>query len=254
MHCSYFTTVASIILDPLGNGFEVNQIARSRYGKRIGTFPEIKTKFKAELTKRKNVLNSKSKPPAPLAFAPGKTCNNVPIVGERMNETKDDMAINNLTAHDVKPLPPWKCKPRNTESEIPSVQCLASMLLADPFVMKLLIDKILRILRVDVLKSKTLPSGHPLLPSMFQLLNIARISTQLCEMNGPQCHIPDVGIRQVLHDGEDFSPSYGLTRNCLPLFAKLLLDTELDRRMVVGGDLHGAYLQNILSRPAIAIK
>lgn len=247
-----FSNCCKYNIGPAGQWFRSESERQKKIWKE-NTFPETKTKFKAELTKRKNVLKSKSKPPAPLAFAPGKTSNNVPI-GERMNETKDDMAINNLTAHDVKPLPPWKCKPRSTESEIPSVQCLASMLLADPFVMKPLIDKILRILRVDVLKSKSLPSGHPLLPSMFQLLNIARISTQLCEMNGPQCHIPDVGIRQVLHDGEDFSPSYELTRNCLPLFAKLLLDTELDRRMVVGGDLHDAYLQNILSRPAIAIK
>ena len=206
-------------IGPAGQWFRSESERQKKIWKE-DTFPEAKSKFKAELTKRKNVLKSRLKPPAPLAFAPGKTSSNAPVAGERMNEKKDDMAINNLTAHDVKPLPPWKCKPRNTESDIPSVQCLASMLLADPFVMKLLIDKILRILRVDVLKSKTLPSGHLLLPSLFQLLNIARISTQLCTLNGTQCHIPDVGIRQVLRDGEDYSPSYELTRNRLPLFAK----------------------------------
>lgn len=248
-----FSNCCKYNIGPAGQWFRSEAERQNKIWKE-DTFPEIKSKYKVELTKRKNVLKGRSKPPAPLAFAPGNTSIKVSVAGERMNEAKDDKAINNLTAHDVKPLPPWKCKRRNTESDIPSVQCLASMLLADPFVMKLLIDKILRILRVDVLKSKTLPSGHPLLLSLFQLLNIARISTQLCTLHGPQYHIPDVGIRQVLHDGEDFSPSYELTRNHLPLFAKLLLDTELDRRMVVGGDLHDAYLQNILSRPAIQTK
>ncbi len=215
-------------------------------------FPDAKSKLKAEMSKRRNILKGQTKPPPPLAFAPGKT-ENVPVVGGRKKEARDDRAINNLTAQDVKPLPPWKCNQRKTGSEVPSMQCLASMMLADPFVVRILLDKIVKILRVDVLKSKTVPSGHPLLPSMFQLLNIARISTNLCALNGKQCYVPDAGICKVAA-GEGFSPSFESTRNLLPLFAKLLLDVELDRRMVQGGDLHDAALQNVLARPVVQVK
>ncbi len=212
-------------------------------------FPDAKSKLKAELSKRRNILKGQSKPPPPLAFAPGKM-DNVPVVGGRK---KDDVAISNLTAQDIKPLPPWKCNQRKIGSEVPCMQCLASMMLADPFVIRILLDKIIKILRVDVLQSKTVPSGHPLLPSMFQLLNIARISTKLCALNGKQCYVPDAGIRKAAA-GEHFSQPFETTRNRLPLFAKLLLDVELDRRMVPGGDLHDAALQNILARPVVQVK
>jgi hypothetical protein len=210
------------------------------------------SKLKAEMSKRRNVLKGQSKPPPPLAFAPGKT-DIVSVAGSRKKEARDDVAINNLTAQDVKPFPPWKCKQLNTESEVPSMQCLASMLLADPFFIRILLDKIIKILRVDVLSSKTVPSGHPLLPSMFQLLNIARMSTQLCALNGKQCYLPDAGIRKAA-TGEGFSPYFESTRNRLPLFARLLLDVDLDRRMVVGGDLHDVALQNVLARPVVQVK
>jgi hypothetical protein len=236
---------------PAGQWFRTEAERQKKIWKDV-ILPDAKSKWKAQMLKRRNALKRKTKPPPPLAFAPGKA-DNAPVAGGRKKETRDDTAINNLTAQDVKPLPPWKCKRRKTELEIPNMQCLASMLLADPFVTRILVDKIVRILRVDVLKSKTVPSGHPLLPSMFQLLNIARISTQLCALNGKQCYVPDAGIRKAV-DGDDFSPSFESTRNRLPLFAKLLLDAELDRRMVAGGDLHDAALQNVLARPVVQIK
>ena len=165
------------------------------------------------------------------------------------SDNKDDAAISNLSVKDVDPLPPWRYKRRKKEIEIPSQQCLAAMLLADPFVVRLLLDKVEKIVRADVMKNKSVPSGNPLIPSLLQLLNIAKISTQLCAMKGRRVAIPDAGLKQVLMEGEDRSLSYETLRNFLPLFTKLLLDVDLDKRTAVGGDLNDAAAQSLLDRP-----
>ena len=218
-------------------------------------YPEAKSKLSTEKSKRKAALkkakanettaagSKKRKPPPPLAFAPGMKKSAVPTSEKK----KDDAAINNLTAKDVDPLPPWRYKRRKKEVEIPSLQCLASMLLADPFVVRLLVDKIEKIVRADIMKNKSVPSGNPLLPSLLQLLNIAKISTQLCAMKGKRLAIPDAGLKEILMEGEDRSLPYETLRNFLPLFSKLLLDVDLDKRIALGGDLYDAAAQSLLA-------
>ena len=253
-----FSNCCKYNVGPAGQWFR-NEADRQKKKWREEIFLPAKARLKTEMTKRKKALKGKPKPPPPLAFAPttksdkaAGTTTKTAMQGKKTKDVKDDAAINNLTAEDVKPLPPWKYnKRRKTEIEVPSMQCLASMLLADPFVVRVLADRIQKIMRVDVLKGKNVPGGHPVLPSIFQLLNIARISTKLCALKGKRCHIPDAGIRKVLTDGEDLNPSYESTRNCLPLFTKLLLDAELDQRMSSGGDLHDAALQDIFARPEV---
>lgn len=219
-------------------------------------YPEAKSKLGSEKAKRKTALkkakandaslsgSKKRKPPPPLAFAPGMKKSAVPT-----NEKKDDAAITNLSAKDVDPLPPWRYKRQKKETEIPSLECLAAMLLADPFVVRLLLDRIDKIVRADVMKNKSVPSDSSILPSLLQLLNIAKISTQLCAMKGKRVAVPDAGLKEVLMEGEDRNLSYETLRNFLPLFTKLLLDVDLDKRSAVGGDLHDAAVQSLLDRP-----
>jgi hypothetical protein len=230
------------------------------------TFPDAKQKLKAALTKRKNALaqsksgesggatagSKKRKPPPPLAFAPvEKSGKGASGASNLSKEAKGgDSSINNLTVQDVEPLPPWRFKRRKKEVEIPSMQCLAAMLLADPFVMRILSDKVLRILRVDVVKGKCVPAGHPMLPSLFQLMNIAHMSMQLCVMKGRRYAIPDSGLKKNVMYGADLSLPYDSLRTFLPLVSKMLLDIDLDRRLVAGGDLHDAALHH----PELATK
>lgn len=206
-------------------------------------YPDAKAKLKSALDKRKKALkqakaeehggssggSKKRKPPPPLAFglAEKSTKIGAPAGSAISKEAKDDAAINNLTVNDVDPLPPWSKRRKVVDSNIPNMQCLAAMLLADPFVMRILLDKILRTIRVDVVKEKRVPCGNTLLPSMFQLINIAQMSIQLCATKGRKYSIPDAGIFSTATNGMEESRSYKSIRQYLPLFSKMLLDVEV---------------------------
>jgi len=120
-----------------------------------------------------------------------------------------------------------------------SMAALSSMLLADPFVVRLLLDRVLRSLRVDVLPGLSIPTSHAVVPSILQLLHIANFSTQICAVRGRRYIVPDSGltIPQEISALEEMIP-YDSLRRFLPLLMHLSLEAELDKRVAVGGDLN----------------
>lgn len=179
----------------------------------------------AKASDQKNGTGKKRKPPPPLAFGlSGKSPKSGRTSGAAPAEPKNDAAINKLTVNDVDPLPPWaKRRKKEVDSNIPNMQCLAAMLLADPFVVRILLDKVLRNIRMNV-KEKAIQSSM-MLPSMIQMLNIAKISVQLCAKKGRKYLVPDAGVTLV--NGVDESLSFKSIRRFLPLLSKMLLDVEV---------------------------
>eukprot|EP00934_Nitzschia_sp_Nitz4_P002409 Nitzschia sp. Nitz4//scaffold2_size372955//231176//233998//NITZ4_000442-RA/size372955-processed-gene-0.434-mRNA-1//1//CDS//3329546835//2404//frame0 len=142
---------------------------------------------------------------------------------------------------EVSPLPAAtkKRKVSETAEYTLSMPALASMLLADPYVVRLLLDRVLRSLRVDVLRGSTIPAANKLIPSFLQLLHMARWSTQMCAIRGRKYLVPDPGI-DVPAEGETLENMipFDSLRKYLPVVGRLLLESELDRRVATGGDLN----------------
>jgi len=137
----------------------------------------------------------------------------------------------------IEPLEPTKPKKRKKDDEtLPSMQALASMLLSDPFVIRILLDRLLKSLRIDNIKSSTLPVGHSVIPSLLQLLQLAQFSKQLCAIRGKGYMVPDVGFEQNDEDPVGFQ----LLRQFTPLLIKLFLEAELDKRTSIPKDLLAA--------------
>lgn len=240
-----FSNCVTYNVGPAGTWFREEAQRQKKLWKE-SIYPNAKKNLKTELDKRRKVLkqataadqggsgasSKKRKPPPPLAFGlSDKSVKSGPAAGApKMGN--DDAAINKLTANDIEPLPPW-CKRRKKETDlsIPNMQSLAAMLLADPFVMRILLDKVIRSIRIDV-KEKSLHSSV-LLPSMIQMMNIAKMSVQLCAVKGKKYTIPDAGIVKLgAHDVSETS-SYKTIRRYLPLFCKMLLDSEVGPRVFV---------------------
>mmetsp|Transcript_14689 Transcript_14689/g.21672 ORF Transcript_14689/g.21672 Transcript_14689/m.21672 type:complete len:907 (+) Transcript_14689:83-2803(+) len=143
-------------------------------------------------------------------------------------------------ALDIEPLEGTKLKKRKKSDKdtenLPSMQALASMLLSDPFVIRILLDRLLKCLRIDTMKSNSLPVGHSVVPSLLQLLQLAQFSQQLCASRGKRYMVPAVGI-----DKNDEDPiGFQLLRQYTPLLIKLFLEAELDKRTSDSKDLLSA--------------
>jgi len=174
---------------------------------------------------------------------------------------------------DIAPLPVTvKKRKKEKEEYVPSMPALASILLADPvglllgtmdpvtilafvlyspaslfsplshdytsqFVVRVFLARVLRELRRGVINGTSLPAAHSVIPSLLQLLHMGRWSRQVCLVRGRKFIIPDGGILDV--DVNDPVP-FSTLRRYVPLLLRLLMETELDKRMAVGGDLHEA--------------
>lgn len=234
--------------------------------------PQAKNFFKVELTKRKADLEKEyailirdekkkkkegeKKNKDKLAeLAKLKKTSLVFPESSQFNRRGKDVAITSLTGNDVSPLPSSKMKKRKREPnanpeafDLPSIPTLATMMLSDPFVVRLICEKLFRTVRVQVLAEKSvfLPSCHTMIPSLFQLLHIAQLSTQICVTKG-KCTIPDSGLKESSPTSPNHQeskntplPQFFFLRKYVPRYGKLILSVYLDQRTSVGGDLHGA--------------
>jgi hypothetical protein len=144
------------------------------------------------------------------------------------------------TGPTIIPLPAANKKRKKEMQEYtPSMPALASMLLADPFVVRLFLDRVLRSLRIDVLRGSSLPAAHSVVPSLMQLLHMAQWSTHICAVRGKRYLVPDGGlIAPSKAQTVEMIVPYNSLRKYLPVLMHLLLEAELDKRLVVGGDFH----------------
>jgi hypothetical protein len=108
-------------------------------------------------------------------------------------------------------------------------------------VVRILIARVLRDLRRGVMSGGSLPAAHLAIPSLLQLVHMARWSRPMCAVRGKRYFIPEIGIREdaIPQEISSYVP-FATLRRCVPLILRLLLESELDRRVLQGGDLFGA--------------
>lgn len=160
-------------------------------------------------------------------------------VEERKRKVEEKISV-------VSPLQPSVKKRKRVKDEyLPSMPALASMLLADPFVVKILISRTLRDLRRGVIGGTTLPASHSSIPSILQLLHIARWSPQHCSIKGRRFFVPDSGLgAPPKTDDPTVSVPFVSLRCLLPILVRLFAEAELDKRISPGGDLFAAAQTN----------
>jgi hypothetical protein len=144
-----------------------------------------------------------------------------------------------VKAPTLAPMPPTdKKRKTDTQDFTLSMPALASMLLADPFVVRLLLDRVLRSLRIDVMRGTSLPAAHTVVPSILQLLHMAQWSTQICALRGRRYVVPDPGLAVPAEEALEALVPYDSLRRYMPVLMHLLLEADFDKRLAVGGDLH----------------
>jgi len=139
-----------------------------------------------------------------------------------------------------------KCAPNLTLS----MPALASMILADPFVVRILLDRVLRSMRLDTAKGAGIPAEHRAIPSIMQLLFLAQWSPQICAVRGRHFIVFDSGLQLPKNiDGIEDTLPYTSIRQNLPVVMHLLRDADLDKRLAIGGDLQTVAKWNGVPRP-----
>lgn len=181
-----------------------------------------KKQYQAELTKRKGEESKANEND-----------------GDASNKKR---ALGSENAPKVLPLPASAVKKhkKDVQDQLPSMPALACMLLSDPFVLRLLLDRFLRALRMDVMQGGSIPAAHCIIPSLLQLSHMAQWSPIICAHRGKKYFVPDAGFIEALSSaGDDVVATlpFDSLRRYIPLIVRLLLEAELDRRMSAGGDL-----------------
>jgi hypothetical protein len=134
-----------------------------------------------------------------------------------------------------------KKRKKDKEDLSPSMPALASMLMADPYFTRIVVARVLKDLRQGVVLGGSLPVAHHSVPSLLQFLHLARFSTKVCASRGKRFVVPGGGTESVdQSDNVIHGVPYTTLRNNLPLLLRLLVEAELDKRIVAGEDLHDA--------------
>lgn len=186
--------------------------------------PEARRLYQAEVAKRTAAENSSS----------------------RKRNRDDDAPVLPLEAANKK-----RKQDHNTHDEfIPSIPALAFMLVSDPFVVRIVIARVLRELHRGVLVGRSLPVAHASLPSLLQFLHMANWSSRVCSIGARLYAIPDTGESLIGESNDPVARIPFVTLRCLlPLLLRLHLEADLDRETVYGGSLYDADQSNPSLRP-----
>jgi Bromodomain len=216
---------------PAGAWFR-NEASRQSKIFREEIFPPIRRLYQNEIAKR-SFLGSESSMGSPS--------------GDPTQHSGVKRSSQSLGGPEIVPLmPSIKKRKKEREEYIPSMPAIASMLLSDPFVVRILLARVLRELRRSVLLGQTIPCTHSLITSIFQLLHIIRWSKDICAMRGKKFFVPASGLEK--DDEPTAYTSYTCLRVYTPLLLRLFLESELDRRTAQGGDLYPAVQSSSVSK------
>jgi hypothetical protein len=209
--------------------------------------PQARQLYQSEIVNRKTPLNLEEEDKAAAASDRKRKAEALAASLAAGGSVTAAAATSTFAIH---PLPAvTKKRKKEKESEyLPSMPALALMLLADPFVVRIILARVLRELRASVVGGNSVPAAHAAIPSLLQLLHMAHWSSQICAIRGKRYFVPGAGITlekqaNTTHPSSQDPTTlvpYATLRQATPLVLRLLLEAELDKRMVVSGDLYDA--------------